>query len=133
MNNSVVDSVVVCFDLDDTLIHEGFYPYIVCDNTFSILEYHKQLNHIIIITSCNDKAKEICINIEIDKFIDYYATHDDNSKINQYKEVLERYGNNKLFIIYDDLEKHLEEARSVFNNVELNLVNWKSGAMITKH
>lgn len=106
---------VVVFDLDDTLVHEGFhdeYP-ILCDDTLQVLDLLKGKNIKMAIATHNDNAEIMLKNSGI---YDYFAVvqaycdyTDKRSHMRKISESLNVKLENMAF--FDDLPENIEAVR----------------------
>ena len=124
--------MLIIFDLDDTLIHEGFRQPRLCNDTIWILEFLKKNGHRLAIASHNTNAKIILKKCQIDHYFDIIVGEcpTDLTKITLINKILEhcRVNNKEQVIFFDDIETHIHEISSF--KIKSHLVNWING--ITK-
>lgn len=108
------------FDLDDTLIHEGFddIPGVfIFDETIEVLKFLKNSGHILAIASHNDRALELLKKNGISQYFDFNLVqgYEHTDKIGHLTNIL---NNCKKFtakdcIFFDDLEVHVKIAHNM--------------------
>jgi HAD superfamily phosphatase (TIGR01681 family) len=120
------------FDLDDTLIHEGFADSepILCNDTMAILELLKKNNIKIALASHNHNAETIMKNAGIYNFFDFVqAYYDFTDKASHIHNIMEHFSffNIKLdeMVFYDDMKINIIKAR--INGINAKLVSHKTG------
>jgi FMN phosphatase YigB (HAD superfamily) len=107
------------FDLDDTLIHEGFeeFPGVyLFQETISILNYLQVTGNILAIATHNDNVKSLLIKNKIDKYFneDLVIGFNHISKKPHILKILQISSYKPHECIYiDDLEFHVNEAKEL--------------------
>ena len=122
----------VIFDLDDTLIHEGFCEPKVCQDTKRVLDFFEKIGCKLIIASHNDNAQKLLEMINMVSYFDHVIGQNDTSKKPMLQEILKRYdsANPKRILFFDDLQCHVKDAKQTFG-IRSHLVNWKTGIRMT--
>ena len=127
------DFKVVIFDLDDTLIHEGFSAENtpLCKDTLKVLDYLKHREYKLAIASHNDNSLLYLQSVKICHYFDFVSGEDHYnnlkpSKIANLSAVLDYFdvksGNCYYF---DDVEAHVLEAKELGMNAYS--VDWMVG------
>lgn len=95
---------VVCFDLDDTLIHEGFDPPVVCTDAPSVVRSLHAKGYTLILTSYNTDAERLLTAIGLRaEFITIIAYEDDwTAKASMWEQVRTQYPD-AIIWLFDDL------------------------------
>ena len=125
---------LVIFDLDDTLVHEGFEDYnesLLCNDVLNVLEDLKRNGHLLAIASHNEDAEIIAKKCGISQFFDIIVGYcpDTYSKLPLVEEILEFTKKSKDDIVFfDDLYENISELHR--NGMKAKKVNWEIG--ITK-
>ena len=120
---------LVIFDLDDTLVHEGFENYnehLLCNDVLNVLEDLKRNGHLLAIASHNEDAENIAKKCGISHFFDIIVGSDTYSKLPLVEEILEFTKKTKDDIVFfDDLYENINELHR--NGIKAKKVNWKIG------
>ena len=117
---------VIIFDLDDVLIHEGFNPYIVCNDTLKVLNYLKDKKYKLAIASHNNDTKEILEKTFLLDYFDYIQGFDSLDKYEHLSNIKEYFGVNfDECCLFDDLESNILLAKKL--NITGFLVNYIKG------
>lgn len=121
---------VIIFDLDDTLIHEGFDNPILCNETMSVLNYLKNKEYLLCVATLNENAVSICEHIGILNYFEYIYKKDTLSKSQHFYEIINYFNVSPCdIILYDDVYKHIEEANDI--GIHGILVNWETGITLS--
>ncbi len=130
-----MDYQLYIFDLDDTLIHEGFNQYsdavrygTACDDTLKILQRLKACKVKTAIASNNYNAAKILRFLNLYEYFDLIVGHSDNScKANHLTFILSHFSGipKSEIVFYDDYQENIETAKSM--NIQSVLVDWKTG------
>lgn len=121
---------VIIFDLDDTLIHEGFDIPVLCDETMNVLNYLKNKEYLLCIATLNENAHNICKHIGILNYFEYIYEKDILSKSEHFYEIINYFNVSPCdIILYDDVYKHIEEANDI--GIRGVLVNWETGITLS--
>ena len=124
---------LVIFDLDDTLIHEGFSDNILCDDTEYVLKRLKELKIPIVLATHNHEAHRILAQIHIrnsksNMFFDtIFAYHDYTNKKSHLTKIIEQYSSisPSEMLFFDDLGKNIITATKL--GITGHLVNYTTG------
>jgi HAD superfamily phosphatase (TIGR01681 family) len=121
------------FDLDDTLIHEGFnfHETKLCNDTIEVLEYLKTNGYKIVLASHNSHANEYLKATKIDKYFDFaYGEYLDKSIM--LINIMMKFPNiePKNIYFYDDVQENISKARVL--GINAYLVDWKVGIKKTQ-
>ena len=117
---------VIIFDLDDVLIHEGFEPYLLCDDVIDVLTYLKNKNYKLAIASHNDDTIEILTKTNLLKYFDYIQGFDDVSKTKHFKNIIDHFKiNYNDCYLFDDLQANIDLAERL--GIKCKLVNYITG------
>ncbi len=119
----------VIFDLDDTLIHEGFESAVKCSDSLEVLELAKKKHYIICVATLNADAVNLCKQTDLYKYIDLIVAIDIESKLRHFQIIKEHYNcESSQIIVFDDVAKHIFEAESI--GIKSYLVNWVTGVTL---
>jgi HAD superfamily phosphatase (TIGR01681 family) len=113
---------IIIFDLDDTLIHEGFTPAILCDHVLEVLNFLSQQDIILCIASYNEDATKIIDELELSSYFDQIIGYDCKSKTEQIQQVIEKnptISPNQIHF-FDDLMINIQDCGDL---VQCHLVN----------
>lgn len=121
---------VVVFDLDDTLIHEGFSESEprLCAETPKVLEYLLQKGHKLSIASHNHRALKILETIHLHDHFAVVCGYVPKcvTKNPHIEEILTALKAQKdSIVLFDDLQSNITAAKQY--GVSAHLVNWKTG------
>jgi len=111
MSNQKSSPKLAVFDLDDTLVHEGFadeHP-ILCDDTLGILTMLRDMGVKIALASHNHKSEVILQNSDIRHYFDsVQAYHDYTDKQSHLKNIMKELSiEPKQTVFFDDLIENL--------------------------
>jgi HAD superfamily phosphatase (TIGR01681 family) len=122
---------LIVFDLDDTLIHEGFAlekvgEGIICGETVKVLDYLKSKGYKMAIASHNHRAKYYLEYLKLIQYFDYIYGKDGNDKLEHFNGILTEsnipYEN---WFFFDDLQINIDHAQKL--GIKGKLVDWKNG------
>lgn len=116
----------ILLDLDDVLIHEGFEPPIICDETIQVLNYLKENNYKIVLVSHNDNGRTIIDQLNILHYFTGTICYWANTKFFHFisaLEILKLKGEECL--LCDDLVSNIQMATTL--NIHGLLVDNKFG------
>jgi hypothetical protein len=84
-------------------------PPILCNETMNVLNYLKDRDYTLCISTLSENAHDACkhIGISVQKILNYF-------KVFPYE-----------IMLFDDLNKHIEEAKNI--GIHGILVNWETG------
>ena len=123
--------MLIIFDLDDTLIHEGFEEFtersFICQSTLKVLEYLKR-NHQLAIASHNLEAAALAKRAGILHYFDIIVGEDPpcNTKRPLIDLILERVGKEKTDIMmFDDYPAVVKDLEDY--GIQCQLVDFRTG------
>lgn len=120
---------VAIFDLDDTLIHEGFEIPIKCADALDVLKLAKENGCIVCLATLNEDALDLCKQVDLSKYIDFTVAIDIESKLTHFIKIMEYCDCvPSEMLVFDDVYKHILEARSI--GINGCLVDWKTGVTL---
>ena len=106
---------LVVFDLDNTLINEGFSDTepILCDDTLKILEYLKSKPVKIVLATHNYSVSYIIDKLGIDNYFDLVlAYHDYTNKASHLWNTVTKFDvQSHEIVFYDDLAENIRAVR----------------------
>ena len=133
---------IVIFDLDDTLIHEGFDEPILCDETLETLRWLQEQDALIAVATHNDDAMAIIKELKIDHFFTggVAAYTDDSYKLSHVNLLLRELNRSRFIesqgktdsftfndiIFVDDVDENVEKLR-LHGVVAAIHVDWMRG------
>lgn len=109
---------VAAFDLDDTLIHEGFHevghPAILCDHTIAVLKKLHAAGIKCVLATHNDDALDIVKQLKLDQYFDaVLAFEDDRMKVSHVQQILQRYQLQKHeLVLFDDVQQNVDAVNA---------------------
>lgn len=116
---------IFIFDLDDVLIHEGFYPPILCDNAKEVLELCIKKGRLTI-ASHNDHAYDILKILNIHYMFDIIQGFNDKNKLLHFQNIRKYFGVNfNDCILFDDLQENIDLGKQL--GMKTKLINHLSG------
>lgn len=121
------------FDMDDTLIHEGFEDDspILCDDTIKCFELLKKKNALITVATFNENGKTILKNAGLDSYICQIEDFDFHDKFTHVTNILKNYPDiNMEEIVYIDDDKiNNKKIQSSFG-IKCVQVNYEVGIIL---
>jgi len=103
---------MIIFDLDDTLIQEGFpiTEPIICDDTMKILQYLRTKNVKTVLATHNYSADYILEKLDLTKYFDLVlAYHDYTDKASHLWNALRKFNLNPSDVVfYDDIIENIQ-------------------------
>lgn len=122
--------MLIIFDLDDCLIHEGFEvdKPILCDETLQVLTHLHDQGHTLTIGSCNDEADLILKNLGIDHFFKRVLGYipECMSKNPHVRQLMEEFeADPTQVMLFDDLRSNCQLARQI--GIRTCHVDWLKG------
>jgi HAD superfamily hydrolase (TIGR01509 family) len=121
------------FDLDDTLIHEGFEPNEtkLCTDTLHVLNLLRQQSHKIVLCSRNDRSQEYLKATGIDKYFDMVIGKDE-PKDETLLEIVTAFSDisHDRCYLYDDLPENIKAAEKL--GIHGVRVNWETGIVLSQ-
>ena len=126
---------LVIFDLDDTLIHEGFdekKPRL-CAETQNVLDYLLEKGYTLAIASHNRRALEILKKIQLHEHFSVICGYvpdcvTKNPHIDEILGALPGVFSRTSIVLFDDLQSNVSAAKE--HGIEARLVNWKTGVTL---
>jgi len=128
---------IVIFDLDDTLVHEGFDELglgerLLFKEVKEVLEYLKEKGHTLAIASHNEKAEFILKSCNIHHFFKVIMGYCPPSfeKMPLVEDVLKCVGNvgRDDVVFFDDLSENVTELKR--KGIRAKLVSWEHGVTL---
>ena len=123
--------ICIIFDLDDVLIHEGFYPEIIpVDNLEYIIKNLYNDGYILAIASYNQTAKCCLEQLNLDHYFSVIiGRRDIDFKKSMLQEIFQKLNiNSSEAIFFDDVEDNITTALNL--NCNGILVNYETGITI---
>lgn len=126
---------IVIFDLDDTLIHEGFEDYahlgemLLFKEVKSVLEYLKEKGHTLAIASHNEQAEFLLKSCNIHHFFEVVVGYCPPSfeKMPLVEDVLKcvQHMETSDVVFFDDLYENVTELKR--KGIRAKMVSWEHG------
>lgn len=121
---------IAIFDLDDTLIHEGFEHPVECPDALKVIQFFYAKEYIICIATLNEYGVELCKQTSFCSFVSQIiALNTNDLKDYHLNTIMDYYKcKPKDCVFFDDISENVQYAKQL--GVKAKLVNWRTGVTI---